>query len=247
MCNFTARDSTGRTALSYIAEAGDYEMFQILLEMASASDCKILLNDAGDSAGRSPIWWAAGGLRSGVYDRGAEMVEALCQEPDAAIQLDSIGPGDENAIAVAARKGRYRMVQAMIAARPDLADVPDDHGRTPLSMSEEATDSGIAAKIAEVLLQTGRVNVDSRSSTGRTPLEYAVAGGKMELVRVLVVQGGADLKNAFTWDAEGNLHPKKGYPEWDEQRILTALRALAKEQDIDLDSPGQTDQHPHSG
>ncbi len=38
---------------------------------------------------------------------------------------------------------------------------------------------------------------------------------------------------------------ERGYAVWDEQRILTALRALVKIQDIDLDSAGQRDQHSH--
>ena len=54
-CNVTAIRSIGRTVLSYIAAAGDYERFQILLKMTSALDRKVLLNDTGDSAGRSRI------------------------------------------------------------------------------------------------------------------------------------------------------------------------------------------------
>lgn len=149
-------------------EAGDHEMLRILLEMAPTSHRKALLNDKGDSAGHSPIWWAAAGTRGcGSYEK---IIAVLCQEADAAVQLDSISPEDETVIAVAAKKGHYRIVEILAATGTSLADMPDEIARTPLSLAAESGNGKPGSKVAQLLLQTGKVNVESTSDSGYTLL-----------------------------------------------------------------------------
>ena len=120
-----------------------------------------------------------------------------------------MGPEGETAVAVAAKKGRYRVVQALTATRQHVADVPDDVGRTPLSLAAEAGSGEPGAKVTEVLLQTDVVNVESASNEVDTPVQFAVSRGRIPLGRVLVLQGGADLRKAFASGADGNLQLTK--------------------------------------
>jgi ankyrin repeat protein len=227
------KDGAGRTVLSYVAQAGRYEMFQILLHTISASDRKTLANDRRDSAGRSPLWWAAAGFYpGGNYD---EIVAALCREAEAAVQLDCIGPDGETVIAVAARRGHYQRVQILAAARPNLVDVPDELGKTPLSL---AAGSGHGSKVAEILLSTGNVNVESTSEFGFTPFERAMLAGDAPLARTLVVHDGADIRRWLTVDVDGNLRTKQP-PDWLDRKVLGALCDCVKECHVYLGNPGQ--------
>lgn len=45
-----------------------------------------------------------------------------------------------------------------------------------------------AADIAHALLDTGLVDVESVSGTGRTPLSYAIASGRIQLSRVHILR-----------------------------------------------------------
>ncbi len=91
---------------------------------------------------------------------------------------------------------------------PQGIDLPSSDGRTPLSMASTNSDHR-AADIAHALLDTGLVDVESVSGTGRTPVSYAIASGRLQLSRVLILKGKADWRKvisfsngepSFTWN-----------------------------------------------
>ena len=83
--------------------------------------------------------------------------------------------------------------------RPDLKD---SYGRTPLSWAAENGHDGVV----KLLLETGKVNADSKDVTfGRTPLIWAAGNGHDGIVKLLIDTGkvDADSKDEFPGQCDG--------------------------------------------
>ncbi|KAF2102819.1 hypothetical protein NA57DRAFT_71804 [Rhizodiscina lignyota] len=151
-----------------------------LLETERRHEIMGLLQDEGDDAQCSPLWYAA-------YWGHTDFVEALCCLDTDTIRPQLLCPGQDNIhiVATAARRGNRRIVEALLKHCPDYADRRCSDRDTPLSMTRENSDDK-AADVAEVLLATGLVDIESTNDFDKTPLMGAFKSQKLELCKVLV-------------------------------------------------------------
>ncbi len=216
------RDSRGRTLLSWAAENGNIAAMSIILNSERQDERRALLEDAGDHEGRTPLYYAA-------WHGHVPAIKVLSEAGNLDVQLHALGPEKENAIAAAARHGHAEAVQLLADLDPNGLDLETDARRTPLSLTALAADEA-GASVARTLLSTGRVQVDSKCESGRTPLEYAVSAARFELMRVLVREGGANLENVIEFKIDGTpsllVEPAA---DWERERVIAELAALAKD------------------
>jgi ankyrin repeat protein len=158
-----------------------------------------------DAEGRTIIWRAALAEQRAI----AENLMGLGVEPDVfdaaclgladrLLGLLQRSPDDIRArrggrtpLAYAARYGRVRAVDALIALGADV-DAPANRGRTPL---HEASQLG-KDDVVRLLLERG-AKVDAKDERGCTALYLAAAAGHAPIVAILA-ERGADVKAADT-------------------------------------------------
>jgi ankyrin repeat protein len=182
--DITRRDRYGRTVLSWAAEMGALDAVNILLK-SLRPDVESLLHDAGDTGkGWSPLSWAA-------FNGHTDVVKALCMTGRIDVQLASVDKRGQNVVSLAADRNQAEIIKILADFYPEGVDCPEESGRTPLSCAMWGSPSN--AETVRTLLRTGLVDVNRRSANGRTPLSFAAAAGRADLVRILVEEGGADL------------------------------------------------------
>ena len=180
------RDQSGRTVLSWAAEFGALAVVKFLLNHEEPA-VEGLLNDVADKIGRSPLSWAA-------YHGQITVVEALCLSGRIDLQLQSVDHQGRNAISLAAERNHWDILKILTQYDADGVDRPDKDGQTPLSWAMWGDPCNVRnVRTVRTLLQTGLVNVDSKANNGRTPLSFAAAAGRPDLIRILVEEGGANL------------------------------------------------------
>ncbi|KAN0102066.1 Ankyrin repeat-containing domain protein [Hyaloscypha variabilis] len=220
--DISRRDNRGRTVLSWAAEKGALNAINILLK-SQRSEIGALLEDTGDiSYGRSPLGYAA-------FYGHAKVVEAFCKTRKADAQLASVDKKGQNAVVLAADRNNWEVIHVLAKYYPEGLDVPDQDGRTPLSAAMWADDNENNAKTIRTLVEIG-VDVNKRSINGRTPLSYAASAGRVNMIRILVEEGNANMDIA---DNEGVLpedYGVEGYNQKvkDEFRRLRAARPATK-------------------
>ena len=179
----------GRTILTEIARKGEVDSLRFLLGLLQTdrrNEIMTLLHDEGDGEQCSPLWYAAEWGRT-------EVVEELCSlDPDMIRpQLLCLGKFGIHIVAAAARGGDRRIMVALLKVCPEYVDRRCAGEDTPLTMTRWNSDWK-AAEVAEVLLATGMVDIESRNELGNTALMGAFAGGKLDLCKVLI-RNGADV------------------------------------------------------
>lgn len=98
---------------------------------------------------------------------------------------------DMTALLVAASKGQDDIVELLLQ---EVADIDakdawkDAWNNTPLSLAARGEEA-----IVKLLLNTRRVNVDTKNEYGQTPLFQAIAYGQERIFDILL-QGGADIQ-----------------------------------------------------
>jgi ankyrin repeat protein len=220
--DISRRDNRGRTVLSWAAEKGALNAIKILLK-SQRSEIDALLEDTGDiSYGRSPLGYAA-------FYGHAKVVEAFCKTRKADAQLASVDKKGQNAVVLAADRNNWEVIHVLAKYYPEGLDVPDQDGRTPLSAAMWADDNENNTKTIRTLIGIG-VDVNKRSANGRTPLSYAASAGRVNMIRILVEEGNANMDIA---DNEGVLpedYGVEGYNQKvkDEFRRLRAVRPATK-------------------
>ncbi len=177
--------SYGRTMLSWAAYEGDCDTINILLQSSRRSEIQLLLNDRGDKDKRTPLSLAA-------HNGQLEAVKFLCKNHISGPRLtpDEFG---KNAFILAADRNYVQIIKVLAQAYPDDADTKEKSGRTALSSAIWAVPNNF--ETVRTLLQLGedRVDVNTISGTGKTPLMYAAELGRADLVRILVEKGGVDM------------------------------------------------------
>jgi ankyrin repeat protein len=124
------------------------------------------------------------------------------------VQLASVDKRGQNAVSLAADRSHGEVIKVLAQFYPQGVDCPEESGRTPLSCAMWGSPSNV--ETVRILIQTGLVDVNRKALNGRTPLSYAAAVGRPDLVRILVQEGGADLDIP---DNDGNA-PGELYIDW---------------------------------
>ncbi|KAH8665267.1 ankyrin repeat-containing domain protein, partial [Tricladium varicosporioides] len=125
--------------------------------------------------GRSPLSLAVG---SG----NLEITKLLIAREDVNVNITDRTGSSPLLWAIGSNCGE--VIKVLAQFYPQGVDYPEESGRTPLSCAMWGSPSNI--ETVRILIQTGLVDVNRRALNGRTPLSYAAAVGRPDLVRTLV-------------------------------------------------------------
>ncbi|KAI1859367.1 hypothetical protein JX265_010370 [Neoarthrinium moseri] len=187
--NRDARDSNGRTPLSWAAENGHTKVVKLLLETK-----EVEVNSKDTEYGRTPLSWAA---KNGHY----EVVELLLETEQ--VEVDSKDNYGQTPLSWATENGHYEMVKLLLETKEVEVNSKDtEYGQTPLSWvagngyikvvkllletkEVEAAKNG-HYEVVELLLETEQVEVDSKNNYNQTPLSWAAENGHTKVVKLLL-------------------------------------------------------------
>jgi len=174
-----ARDSNGRTLLSWAAECGNKDVARELLRKGATVD----LYDIS-KAGMTPLLWAAAGGH-------VEMARLLLQEGASREPRDKKG---RSAIALAATNGDTKMAMFLLGQGADL-EARDVDGRTCLA---QAAMRG-CPEVMRMLINRG-ADLEAIDNDGLTPLALAATRGETEAARVLIEAGSnIEARDKSSW------------------------------------------------
>ncbi|KAH7268708.1 hypothetical protein B0J15DRAFT_510518 [Fusarium solani] len=218
--NIDAKDSEGRTPLSYAAAEGHEAAVRLLLDRGAHTE-------AADKGGRTPLWWAVANGHEAVVrlllDRGAHTDAA--DEDGQTPLLPSCGCSSTGAPSSRRRTRwaghRYRMppragtrpscgcsstgaptprrrtrheaVVQLLLDRGALIEAADKVGRTPLWRAA----ANEREAVVRLLLDRG-AHIEAADKWGLTPLWYAVERRHEAIVRLLLDRG-AHIEAAYMW------------------------------------------------
>ncbi|KAI9763767.1 MAG: hypothetical protein M1840_009092 [Geoglossum simile] len=170
--------------------------------------------DLRDSYGHTPLSWAA--------KRGHEAVVKLLLERGA--ELESKDSGDSYSLTPLSWAAviRHEAVVKLLLERGAELESKDSHGRTPLSWAaeegheavvklllERGAELGFKDSYVKLLLASEKVDVDSKDSSGRTPLSWAAESGHEAVVKLLLATERVDVdsksyngQTPLSWVAE---------------------------------------------
>ncbi|KAJ6005435.1 hypothetical protein N7451_003379 [Penicillium sp. IBT 35674x] len=175
-------DPDCRTAWSYAAEYGDFEIWQMLLEHQVSLGLQRHIDKEDGYSYRTPLSWAAGGgqLEFAQYliDSGAD-VNAKCL-------------GHRTPLSYAAQSGYFTMVQCLLDQGADLGDpidLEDGGGLTPLHYAAFEGQEEIMRLLISLGADVDCMQGDRMGMKGPTPLMEAARGGQYAVVKMLLKMG----------------------------------------------------------
>lgn len=207
--NLTARDNSGRTALTKAAQAGNDGAVELLI---AAPNVDI---ESRDNEGKTPFLHAAtngresvvrmlldtGNVNSEVRDKSGKTpffyAARYGHESVARILLDTgkvdIEVRDESRktpFLHAAEAGNESVVRMLLDTGNVDIEVEDIHGRTPFSVAaKNGRDS-----VVKLLLNTSNVDIEARDKKGKTPFLHAAKNGRESVVKLLLKTGNVDIE-----------------------------------------------------
>ncbi|KAF5539776.1 nucleoside phosphorylase domain-containing protein [Fusarium napiforme] len=169
-----ARDSHGRTALSYAAEKGHERVVKLLLDKVGLD---VDSNDKGD---RTPLWWAA--------MRGHEAIVKLLLDTGK-VDVDAQDRKGRSPLRCAVERGHEAIVELLHDVGNCDPNIQDEIGQTALCW---AVERGQKAMV-RLLLNMSDVDVESEDDFGRTPLCLAIEKEHITITEMLLDSGQADV------------------------------------------------------
>jgi ankyrin repeat protein len=169
-------DRAGRNVLSWAASSGALGIVKYLISLNYI--------DAGsrDAAGRTALSWAAGNghLETTKFLRRSGRIDVT--------DRDDSG---RNALSWACGNKHYKVVEYLLKYHDSAgADRGDEVGWTPLAWALLNS----APKTVEVLLSSGKVDINKKDEDGVSPLHFAVGYGWVEVVKIMVDAPGVELE-----------------------------------------------------
>ncbi|KAJ5928367.1 hypothetical protein N7466_007323 [Penicillium verhagenii] len=175
-------DIDSRTASSYAAEKGDFEMWQILLDHDALLGHEQNLFNKGDDNERTPLSWAAEGDQ-------LEFAQYLIKH---GVNVDTTCSERRTPLSYAAEAGHLAMVQWLLeqgTSPEDSICLEDRDGLTPLHYAAfEGNEC-----IVELLISSGahpdHEGMDCMYMAAQTPVMEAARGGQLTVVKMLLDMG----------------------------------------------------------
>lgn len=164
-----SRSDEGRTPLSYAASNDDADMLQLLL------DTNKVEVDSRDNAGRTPLAHAA-------RDGNTAAVELLIGTGQADVNARDSDGDTPLMLAVWRTFQQCDTIKALLACRDVDVGARNNGGRNALWMAIRKR----RQDAAELLVQTGRFDVEERDRFGRTPLSQAKSEGEFETYMMML-------------------------------------------------------------
>jgi ankyrin repeat protein len=216
--NVNATDSSGMTALMYVASRGYLDACQWLVEAGHAD-----VNTA-DRAGMTALMYAsyhghlkvceflveAGHVNVGAVDsRGMTALMYACKPDYMSVSWCLVDTGRANveakshrdgrtALHMACYRGSFRIARCLIALGGANVDTTDDKGRNALHFACQMDDT-FNFELVQYLVQRRPTNIDAAErECGFTALHWACFYGKLDAVRCLIEDGFANVKAVAT-------------------------------------------------
>ncbi|OCK90588.1 uncharacterized protein K441DRAFT_617512 [Cenococcum geophilum 1.58] len=215
--NATVEEDTWSWLLYNAARMGDLFSVEYLLDQERDKIRRLSLKDYSE--------YGCTALQQAVQFGKADVVEFLCQQPEMQSQLQRTYAEGENLIHIAAKHGHEKIIPILIQRYPDGIGAIDDDGRSTLSIAALSGNP----QVVRLLLNTTKVEVDAPCCNNNyTPLMYAVAGGKLEMCKVLIIEGNADYSKVLETAENGKSQLRIPTTEWGYEQTLSALCQYAK-------------------
>jgi ankyrin repeat protein len=180
--NVNAKDKSERTLLSRVAGNGHSAVVKLLLDTG-----KVDVN-AEDSNGQTPLLRAA--------ENGHDAVVKLLLDTG---NVDVDTRYNSGWILLSRAKEEMCLPESQGSRNHALEDYQmqlmllEEQHKKRLLVARQAQDEAVHEAIVKLLLQIGKVDVNSRDKSGRTPLSWAAEKGDETLVKLLLESGKVDV------------------------------------------------------
>jgi hypothetical protein len=175
------------------------------------------------------------------YEGHADVVRFLCEQPGLESHLRYVHPATGDTVFhKAVRRPNEEVLRTLIRHWPEGINIPEKTGGdTPLIVLVFNHSRSVEAwmvRLVRLLLHEGKADAKAKEDgRGFSALCTAVRGGFTSLLRVLVVEGGADVLQAVDIDGEtGRPFLRKGVDTWQDEgereemlRVLCSLLPIA--------------------
>ncbi len=155
----------------------------------------LLIPSAAGLRGTAPLLDLHQSIGAAASQGHADTVRFLCEQPGIEAHLHYVEPRSGNTVFhKAVGQPREAILRTLIQFWPEGVDIPRRDGRTPMSLLLGEGGSLYRRAIipcVRILLHEGKANARARGEY--SPLRSAVRGGHHDVLRVLVVEGGADV------------------------------------------------------
>ncbi|GAB1313470.1 hypothetical protein MFIFM68171_03680 [Madurella fahalii] len=194
----------GNDVLCRAANSGCLALVKKLFSIAEGdAELRQAILRTGAEGGRGGRFWGPLHLSIGeaAYGGHADVVRFLCEQPGLESHLRYVNQEGHTVFHQAARSCNEEVFRALIQHWPEGVDIRNKGNDTPLVVLifNKAKHEESMIKLVRLLLHEGKTDATGRSDDpGYSPLCTAVRGGYTMLLRVLIVEGGADV-----WQAVG--------------------------------------------
>ena len=173
------------TLLVGASAVGSIKIFKLaFLEVGS-----IEVTSSFDASKRPPLLWA-------LYGMNQELLSLVWSgHPDCG-RADAFG---KTALHYAAQIGSMRDMEVCLQLKPDLVNVADNNGDTPIYMAISNSQIDLAT-----MLLNNKANLEHKNKDGRSPFAYACRKGELAFLELFEKYGAKPTYDDFKAAIEGN-------------------------------------------